>query len=72
MGRGSYSIKKGAAKHEDNILKLNSDKARKLLHWRANFDIDETLRMTLDWYRGFYNGEDAAHITDQQIESFFG
>ncbi|MBI2033734.1 MAG: CDP-glucose 4,6-dehydratase [Candidatus Liptonbacteria bacterium] len=71
LGRGSYSVKKDAGKFEEHVLRLNSDKARKLLNWRASFDIDKALRMTLDWYRGFYNGEDVIHITDQQINSFF-
>jgi len=71
LGMGSYSVKKDAGKFEEDVLRLNSDKARRLLNWRASFDIDKALRMTLDWYRGFYNGENVIHITDQQIKSFF-
>jgi len=71
LGKGSYSVRKDIGKPEEEALRLNSDKARKLLNWRTNFDADETLRATLDWYRGFYGGEDAIRITDQQIKSFF-
>jgi CDP-glucose 4,6-dehydratase len=47
------------ALHEANLLKLNCDKAHADLHWRSVLTIDESLRMTVDWYKRFYmNRED--------------
>jgi CDP-glucose 4,6-dehydratase len=39
---------------EAGLLKLNCDKVLALLHWRAALDFAETVTMTADWYRRFY------------------
>jgi len=40
--------------HEAATLKLCCDKARTYLKWQAILRIDESLRMTSDWYKHFY------------------
>lgn len=35
---------------------LDASKARRRLGWRPQFDLDEGLRRTIAWYRGFFNG----------------
>ena len=32
---------------------LSAEKARRLLDWRPEFDLESGLRETIDWYRGF-------------------
>ncbi len=71
LKRGSYVIKRDPTKHEADFLRLDIDKAKKILRWRPTFDIDQTLKLTLDWYRSFYNKEDVIGITNQQIKLFF-
>jgi CDP-glucose 4,6-dehydratase len=71
LKRGSYIVKRDNKKHEADFLKLNIGKAKKLLRWRPIFDIDKTLKLTLNWYRSFYNKEDVVKITNQQIKLFF-
>ncbi len=71
LKRGSYVIKRDPTKHEAAFLRLDIDKAKKILRWRPTFDIDQTLKLTLDWYRSFYNKEDVIGITNQQIKLFF-
>jgi len=71
LKRGSYTIKRDYTKHEAKIIRLDISKAKKLLGWSPIFDLDRTLKLTLDWYRSFYNKEDIVWITNQQIELFF-
>jgi len=44
-------IKKGV--YESKLLKLNSDKALKLLEWKCFLNADQTINMVIDWYK-FY------------------
>jgi CDP-glucose 4,6-dehydratase len=47
--------------YEAGLLKLVSDKALHLLHWRPVLDFTETMNMTADWYGNYY-GEGTAAI----------
>lgn len=40
--------------HESGLLKLNCDKALFHLRWRAMLDFEETVRMTTEWYKYYY------------------
>jgi len=71
LKKGTYTIKRDPTKHEADFLKLDISKAKTILGWRPTFGLDETLKLTLDWYKSFYNNEDMIKITNQQIESFF-
>ena len=54
--------------YESGLLKLNCDKALHYLQWHAVMGFEETVRMTAEWYRAFYNQHsDIASITGQQI-----
>ena len=57
--------------HEARILKLNIDKALRLLNWAPLLSFTETVSLTVDWYRAFYAGEDARVITQEQIDRYF-
>jgi CDP-glucose 4,6-dehydratase len=41
-------------KHEMNLLKLNCDKAYSFLKWQCILDINKTIKMTVEWYKVFY------------------
>ena len=71
LKRGSYEIKPDFSKHEDQILKLNSNKARKILKWKTKLSIEEILRLTLEWYQHYYEKKDIIEFTNQQIDYFF-
>ncbi|MBA4320072.1 MAG: CDP-glucose 4,6-dehydratase [Flavobacterium sp.] len=71
LKRRSYIIKRDTTKHEADFLKLDISKAKKILGWRPIFDLDQTLKLTLDWYKSFYNKENVIGITNQQIKLFF-
>ena len=40
--------------HEANLLKLDCSKANNILKWRSIWDLDATIKATIDWYRNFY------------------
>jgi CDP-glucose 4,6-dehydratase len=44
--------------HEAGLLKLNCDKALFDLNWRPTMYFDETVKMTIEWYRAFYENEE--------------
>jgi len=69
--RGSYIIKRDNKKHEAVFIRLDISKAKKNLGWKPIFDLDKTLKLTLDWYKSFYGRKDIIKITNEQIESFF-
>jgi CDP-glucose 4,6-dehydratase len=44
--------------HEAGLLKLNCDKALFDLSWRPTLQFDETMRMTVEWYKTFYEDDE--------------
>ena len=40
--------------HEAGLLKLNCDKALFDLDWRSTLNFQETVKMTVEWYKEFY------------------
>lgn len=58
--------------YESGLLKLNCDKALALLRWRAVMNFEETLQMTVAWYRSFYEASsaDMRAVTLEQIGQY--
>lgn len=57
--------------YESGLLKLNCDKALHYLHWNAVMGFEDTVKMTAEWYRAYYqtSGE-IIDITKAQIEAY--
>ena len=54
--------------YESDLLKLNCDKALKYLDWHAVMQFDETVKMTAEWYRAYYQEpKKIIELTNQQI-----
>jgi CDP-glucose 4,6-dehydratase len=49
-----WKVKVNKNLSETTLLKLNSNKAKKLLKWKNVLSIDQTLKMIVDWYKTFY------------------
>jgi CDP-glucose 4,6-dehydratase len=60
----------GSHPHEAGLLQVDASKARARLGWTPRLSLEEGLRWTVDWYRRFGAGEDAAALTLDQIERF--
>ena len=58
------------SKHESNLLKLNCDLALSDLMWFSVLTFHETIRMTVEWYKKFYDGDDIPSYTRSQIEDY--
>ena len=56
--------------YESGLLKLNSNKAKKLLKWRTMLTFKETIKLVADWYKNFYDKKDPTLITFSQIKLF--
>jgi CDP-glucose 4,6-dehydratase len=57
--------------YESGLLKLNCDKALHYLHWHAVMGFEDTVRMTAEWYRVFYQQEsEVADTTRLQIDAY--
>lgn len=70
LKQGSYEIRRDSGKHEARLLKLDSNKAKKLLGWQSQLDIETILEFTFNWYKAFYEKKNIIDLTNQQINSF--
>jgi CDP-glucose 4,6-dehydratase len=71
-GRGWLPDPAGVgAKAEAGLLKLCCDKALQRLGWQAVMSFAETVAMTAEWYRAFYDGGmDMRGLTSRQLETY--
>lgn len=58
--------------HEARLLKLCCDKALHQLGWKPTLNFNETIQMTVDWYRHYYENpeQDIFTFTSQQIAQY--
>ena len=56
--------------HESNLLSLDCSKARKLLRWSPKLSIQETAKLTIDWYNSFRENLDMKEFTIKQIKNY--
>lgn len=55
-GNGDYKVDTSGQPHEAGLLKLDTSKARTFLGWKPVYNIYETIKRTINWYKYFYNG----------------
>jgi CDP-glucose 4,6-dehydratase len=68
-GKFLSSGKKGP--HEARLLKLDITKAKTALGWKPALNIDDALKLTVDWYKRFYDGkEDMYDVTLSQVNDY--
>ena len=57
--------------YESSLLKLNSNKAKKIINWRCVLSFPETIEMVSDWYRNYDKNPKKIHnITASQIKKY--
>jgi CDP-glucose 4,6-dehydratase len=56
---------------EVHTLKLDCSRSCSELNWRPKLDLETGLQWAVDWYRRVHAREDAATVTQEQIERFF-
>ena len=55
---------------ESKILILNNNKMKRMLNINPKLDIETTLRLTIDWYKKYYNGKNITQAIDQQLNDY--
>ena len=58
--------------HEASLLKLNCDKALSELNWVSTLEFEQTVRMTIQWYKVFYERVERStfDFTSSQINEY--
>ena len=56
---------------ESNLLKINSNKAKKILNWKCILNFKLTASMVAEWYKSFYqNKTDMYNFSLEQIDKY--
>jgi CDP-glucose 4,6-dehydratase len=66
----SWEVEGGTHPHEAAYLKLDCSKAASRLNWTPAVGFEQSLELTANWYRAFFNKEDLRAVTEAQIEDF--
>jgi len=56
--------------YESSFLFLDSTKAQKLLGWNQQWNFNETIDHTVNWYKNFFQGNDASSMIKEQINAY--
>jgi len=57
--------------YESELLRLNCNKAKKILKWKSILKFDESIEMVADWYRNYYlDPKNINNITAEQIKRY--
>ena len=58
--------------HEAGLLKLNCDKALFELNWKPTLEFEETVKMTVEWYKVYYQSNNLSmyDFTLSQIDAY--
>lgn len=72
LGAGQVCVLPDSKKHEAHLLTLDVTKARRILNWRTQWDMAQTLSATADWYAAVAENPSAARsLTERHIASYF-
>ena len=65
-----WELDPGFHPHEDQMLTLDTSKARDGLGWTPKTHLDTALEWTAEWYKGLRDGRDARVLTMDQITRY--
>ncbi len=66
----NITIKSNKKFKEAGLLMLNNKKAKKELNWSPKLSFDETILMTVDWYKSFFKRKNIERVSAEQIQYF--
>lgn len=67
-----YKLNEEGTPHETNCLKLDSFKAYQLLHYRSGYNIENSLKASISWYKSYLHGISMYDYSINQIEEYEG
>lgn len=68
--KSMWQIDKQQQPQESFQLKLDSTKAKAKLGWQSKWNLEQTLRETVDWYRAFSRNQNMREMTLAQIDKY--
>ncbi len=67
----NWKVKKNNKFYESSLLQLDTAKAKKILHWKARLNINETIEFVVNWYENFRKDKkNTLAISREQIIKF--
>jgi len=63
-------VKKNKKFYESQLLSLNIQKAKRELNWRPRLTLEETIKLTIDWYKSYFQKKNMTEVTKDQIIFF--
>ena len=71
FGKGVIKIRQNKDDvHEATTLHLNCDKSNLRLNWYPTWDFYTTIQETVNWYKGYLEGDNPVEITTNDINKF--
>jgi CDP-glucose 4,6-dehydratase len=71
FGKGQWKdISQNNLHHEAKLLTLDITKALTRLGWKPALTLDETIQMTVEWYKNYNQGVDMYELCKRQIEEY--
>ena len=55
---------------ESKLLMLSNQKAKRELNWRPRLTFEETIQMTVNWYKHFFSYGTMERLSREQIDFF--
>jgi len=65
-----YELNKEKTYHEANYLKLDCSLSKVKLGWKPLFAIDDSVKITIEWFKAYKNSENIYEFTINQINSY--
>lgn len=65
-----WRAQSGDARHETNVLRLDSSKARELLGWRPRWQLAQTIDRIVEWHQAFIGRADMHRLSHAQIRAY--
>lgn len=66
----TWELDGGSHPHEAHYLKLDCSKAKARLGWEPRLTLADTLEWVVEFYQGYYGGQSARQIADNQIQRY--
>jgi len=71
FGKGEWKgLSHNNKSHEANLLTLDITKSLSKLGWKPTLNLDETIFMTVDWYKKYNRGTDMYELCRNQINEY--
>lgn len=71
LGTGKVVIAESPeAPHEAKLLRLDCSKAKARLNWSPKLNLNDSVRLTAEWYAAWRKGQDMAAFTSAQIAAY--